>query len=143
MATAVYRARLGACGVLAAVFLCACGMYDYTIALPNGYRLVRLNADEVALVGPQGSISSASIDPTVDGYAVVGALVIGHASPPPDSSHARVRAPRKDPEFFIIDTRKETAWASGNREKWVASLRERGIADVPQLRQPSVWQSFF
>ena len=143
MATAACRGKVGACGVLAAILLCSCGMYDYTIALPNGYRIVRLNADEVVVVGREGSLDSASIDPTIDGYAVVGDLVVGHASPPPDSPHARVRVQRTKAEFFIVDTKSGTAWASSEREEWIASLHERGITGVPDLRPPSVWQTFF
>jgi len=122
--------------------LIACGMYDYKISLPNGYRIIRFNAYELGLFGPEGSTEEIQIAPTIDGYAVVGAIVAGHAEPPHQLPGAAVRAPRTSAEFFVIDTKSAYFWHGTDENEWAAELRTLGVTEPPPLKVPSVWDSF-
>jgi hypothetical protein len=116
-------------------------MYDYSISLPNGYRIIRFNADEFGLAGSEGTADAVGIDPTIDGYAVLGGVVAGHAEPPREFLGAGVPAPRMEAEFFVVDTRSGYVWQGTDRSAWLAELRKLGVNDPPLLKSPTFWDS--
>jgi hypothetical protein len=115
-------------------------MYDFEISLPNGYSIVRFNKNELALFGPEGSPQETRIDPTIDGYAIAGPIVFGHAEPPRKlpGSEAPMRTV---PEFFVVDTRDGHIWRGTDKDKWITELERLGVSDPPELRVPSLWDS--
>jgi len=73
------------------------------------------------------------IPATVDGYAVVGSLIIGH------TSLAR-EEPERDlskPGYFIIDTQSNGVKQSLDKNSWLESLKLLGIMGEPKLHRPS------
>lgn len=73
------------------------------------------------------------IEATIDGYAVVGSLVVGHASladHPPESESSK-------PGYFILDTQTHEAKQGLDKSSWLEALRAAGVPGEPKLHRPS------
>jgi hypothetical protein len=115
--------------LLSAVGTVSCG--DFSVELPGGYSLVRVYGQTVLISGPshQGVVIEASID----GYAVIGSLVVGHAriaDQPPESEYSK-------PGYFILDTHTHEAKQGLEKSSWLEALRAAGIPTEPKLHRPS------
>jgi hypothetical protein len=106
----------------------SCG--DYSVQLPGGYSLVRVYGQTVLISHfAEGVVIGASID----GYAVVGSLIVGHtklADQPPESEYSK-------PGYFIIDTQTHDSKQGLDKTNWLKSLKAAGISVEPNLHRPS------
>ncbi len=106
----------------------SCG--DYSVQLPGGYSLVRVYGQTVLISRPgEGVVIEASID----GYAVVGSLIVGHvrlADHPPESDYSKLG-------YFIIDTQTHEAKQGLDKSSWLQALRVAGVTGEPKLDRPS------
>jgi len=106
----------------------SCG--DYSVLLPGGYSLVRVYGQTVLISHPgEGVVIEASID----GYAVVGSLIVGHtrlADHPPESDYSK-------PGYFIIDTQTHEAKQGLDKSSWLKALKAAGVPGEPKLHRPS------
>ena len=106
----------------------SCG--DFSVHLPGGYSLVRVYGQTVLISRPgEGVVIEASID----GYAVVGSLIVGHtklADHPPESDYSK-------PGYFIIDTQTHEAKQGLDKSSWLKALKAAGVSDEPKLHRPS------
>lgn len=109
------------------------GCWDYSTKLPNGYRLVRLNSNEIAVVLPNNGIL---IDPDVREYSIVGDVIVGFAGVP-KSLPQQPAPPRKEAGYFIVNTESGEMWDSLPKEAWLERLRLLGIQGEPELKRPS------
>jgi hypothetical protein len=120
-----------ACSILLVLTALACG--DYSVELPNEYELVRFNAFESGIVMPDGTLV---VEPTIDEYAVVGDMVLGHAEIP--RSLPNQEAPlRTVSGYFFLDTATGQLRDGLERTAWVSELEGKGITDLPELAAPS------
>ena len=106
----------------------SCG--DYSVQLPGGYSLVRVYGQTVLISRPgEGVVIEASID----NYAVVGSLIVGHsrlADQPPESEYSK-------PGYFIIDTQTHEAKQGLDKSSWLKALKAAGVSGEPKLHRPS------
>jgi|SRR5438445_2733995 len=103
---------------------------DYAIRLPGGYSLVRIYSGTVVISHPDIGIV---VEANVDGYAVVGSLVVGHvslASRDPEQEFSK-------PGYFVLNTRTHETKQSLDKAAWLESLRAAGILGEPKLNKPS------
>jgi hypothetical protein len=112
------------------------GCWDYSVRLPNGFRLVRLNGAERVIVLPDNRVL---IDPDVRKYAVVNEVVVGFAEiPEPLPQFPKEPPPaRQKAGYFIVDTKSAKVWDGTSKEAWLAQLRVLGIEREPHLKRPS------
>jgi len=90
---------------------------DYEIPLPNGYILARISPGEFVIVAPDRR--HIVVGPTVDEYAVMGDVVVGH-----------VRASNGKQSYFIIDSRNVKVDDGLSREDWIRKLAMYRISGV-------------
>jgi hypothetical protein len=107
----------------------SCG--DYSVQLPGGYSLERVYGQTVLISRPyhEGVIINAS----VDDYAVVGRLIVGHvrlADQAPESDYSK-------PGYFIIDTQTNEAKQGLDKNSWLQALKDAGVSGEPKLHRPS------
>lgn len=115
----------------AAVSLLISGCWDYSVDLPNGFRLVRMNAVEIGIVAPDGTFA---VDPHIERYTVVeGGIVTGFASP----QHRDFPTPRTREGYFVVDTQFQHCWDDLSEDEWRSVLRELGIDSERELHAPS------
>ncbi len=112
---------------------------DYSISLPDGYSLDRVNAAEVVMLGPKPN-RSLLINSNIDGYKVLNRIVIGHVSLP--------QLPAEDtkdsiPGFFILDIQSGEVQQGLPEPVWLDSLRKYGITKKPSLHKPSRFDQMF
>lgn len=74
----------------------ACG--DYSVRLPNNYELIRVYAGAVLIGAPEGGVR---IEANIDGYKVLGDLVVGHVTV---AEHSPEKEMSK-PGYFILNTK--------------------------------------
>ena len=111
--------------------LSACG--DYSIRLPGGYSLVRVYSGAVLIAGDH--TRGVVIDPNVEGYAVLGDLVVGRVNTPGNLTDEDMSA--SVPGYFILNTKAHTVRKGLVRQTWLDSLKELGITAEPRLSNPS------
>ena len=104
--------------VILSISLSGCG--DYSKKLPNGYSLVSQYSGSVGLSGPGGGVIEAY--PTIDGYQVIGEIVVGHV----DTQNG----------YFILDTRKRILNDKLSKKDWLDMLKSYGINEEPRLKKP-------
>lgn len=128
----VYINRLKKVNLYLYVFLLlgvtACG--DYSVSLPNGYTLVSVYSGAVLINHRNEGIA---VEANIDGYQVIGDLVVGH-------SIGAELLPEKDlskPGYFILDTRTHKVIQALDRTAWLSNLTRLGISKVPVLNKPS------
>ena len=116
------------------LLLAACfGCGDYEVALPNGYKLVRMGRNKVVILLPD--FAGTAISPTVRQYAVLSDVVTGYAEPPPPSLNPGSEEPELK-GYFVVDTASGKTWVGLERATWLERLREFGISDEPKLIRP-------
>jgi hypothetical protein len=116
--------------LLGTIVVCTISCGDYAIQLPRGYSLVRVYSGTLEISRPDRGMV---IPATVDRYAVIGSLIIGH------TSLAR-EEPERDlskPGYFIIDTQSDGVKQGLDKNSWLESLRLVGIMSEPKLHSPS------
>jgi hypothetical protein len=107
----------------------SCGA-EYPVELPGSYQLDQVHSGAVAITHPATGIV---IYASVDGYAVVGSVIVGHVS-------QAKRDPEREfsrPGYFIIDTRTNDAKQGLDKNSWLESLRSLGVMSEPKLHKPS------
>lgn len=104
--------------------------FDYSIPLPGCYELVSIYSGAVVLCGPDHVCIS---EPTVDGYAVYGDVILVHASANQDF-HTHVG-------YFVVDTKTGKKLTDLNERDYLAALRGYGIKRAPLLHRPSRWRA--
>jgi hypothetical protein len=114
-----------------AALLSGCGSGDYERQLPNGYYLMRTNANTVA-IWSQNRQPSLAVPPRIIKIAVLGNLIIGET----EYSQASELAEQSITGFFILDTGTNFVKTGLSNEQWRAQLRERGVKSIPQLTEP-------
>jgi hypothetical protein len=111
-----------------AIMLTACG--DYSIRLPHGYGLTQTHGGTVLIEGPDHRLV---VGANVDGYGVLGDLVVGHVSLaeyPPDQEDSR-------PGYFILNTKRHEVKEAIEKNAWLDALRAAGVSEEPRLSKPS------
>lgn len=106
----------------------ACG--DYSVRLPNNYQLVSVYAGAVLIGAPEGGTR---IEANIDGYKVLGDLVVGHVT-------AAEHSPEKEmskPGYFILNTKTHEAEQGLDKKAWLNALQVQGICGEPSLGKPS------
>ena len=106
----------------------ACG--DYSVSLPGGYSLVRIYAGAVLISHAEKGVV---IEANIDGYKVIGGLVVGHviaAELPPEKAFSK-------PGYFILNTQTHEIKQGLNKKDWLDSLQSLGIHGEPHLGKPS------
>ena len=109
------------------------GGWSFEIGLPGGYSLARISGSDVVLCSPP--MSEVVLGPEIDGYAVYGRIVVGHAT------YSSTYRGESTPGYFLLDTK--TGWLrSGlSEEQWMRLLRKCGIKGRPHLWRPT-WPRF-
>lgn len=123
------------CAVLLLLALAAMGCGDYRVDLPGGYQIVKIYRDTYQLVraGAPGAARSVLVGPSVDRYAVIKGLIVGHvewraSDPNFDSQERGYFAVR------IADGRIEKALSE---EQWRRLLANWGVEQAPELHRPT------
>jgi hypothetical protein len=117
-------------GSLAALLGGCNGCSDYSVGLPNGYRLARNSAESTDIFKSSTRIE-ATVPPNIIELNVQGDLVFGQAVHSPMASRKSVAG------YFILDTKHERAQVGLTKEKWLAELKKFGISEEPKLKKPS------
>ena len=121
-----------------AILLGGCGLQygsgDYTIMLPGGYKLVRANDVDVVIGRANGDVV---ITQTINGYAVVESLIVGHVTAPQEADRWEYRDLPSG--FFVLDTSKGGGepLQGLDKQRWLEVLRSKGVASEPMLQRPS------
>lgn len=115
--------------VLTMVFsMSACG--DYSVRLPNNYELIRVYAGAVLIGAPEGGVR---IEANIDGYKVLGDLVVGHVT-------VAEQSPEKEmskPGYFIVNTKTHEVKQGLDKKAWLDALKAQGVNSEPSLGKPS------
>jgi hypothetical protein len=112
----------------ALISMSACG--DYSIRLPGGYCLVRIYAGAVLISHGEKGVA---IDANIDGYEVIGDLVVGHviaADLPPEKTFSK-------PGYFILNTKSNEITQGLDKKVWLDSVQALGVHGEPRLSKPS------
>mgnify|MGYP000294716043 CR=1 FL=1 len=102
---------------------------DYAITLPNNYSLVRVYSGAVLIAHDKDGVV---VEANVDGYAIVGSLIVGH------SSKAEME-PERDlskPGYFVLDTVSHSVIQGLDKKNWLTQLGGHGILTEPVLIRP-------
>ena len=114
----------------------ASGWCDYDAKLPNGYKLVRTNADSLFIVAPttfQRTVYSGwAIPSKIVRINVYGSLVVGELVFSANADMGR----SGPPGFFILDTGKHTVQLGLDKQTWLSSLNNLGIKKKVSLKSP-------
>lgn len=102
------------------------GIVDYSLALPNGYRLIRTSASIFTIAGPDNSIV---IEPKIDKYGVNGKFVIGKASYCEDD-------PDSVAGYFVVDTSSGLIQKGLNEEELLNMLGANKMQRIRLERPP-------
>lgn len=106
----------------------ACG--DYSVRLPGNYALIRVYAGAVLIGAPEGGTR---IEANIDGYKVLGDLIVGHVT-------AAELSPEKEmskPGYFILNSKTHEAKHALDKKAWLDALRALGVNSEPKLSKPS------
>lgn len=118
-------------GLLAVVVGCG---GDYSIELPNSYKLTIFSAYKAGILGPDNRLV---VPPHVVEYSVLRDLVVGRVEIPKELDGAP--SVRRIPGYFILDTQTGVALDSLSEPDWVEQLTQRGITTVPELDRPTMF----
>lgn len=129
--------------ILIAAALVGCSS-DYRKHLPNGYVLVRTNANTKAIFVPSGPdqknpthpVDGVAVAALIDRITVHGDLVLGQTVASPSSE-------LRDFErvgFFILDTKSGGVQSGLSEQQWIHELSSLGIeSNQLTLRSPDAW----
>jgi hypothetical protein len=122
---------------LVSLLLVACG--DYTIALSDGYQLMRTSGGgEFILLSPQNAGGEVLVGPSVTAYRDLQGLVVGRVENPVGGGGHGYRL-----GYFIVDkTGATVSWGLSRRE-WEDRLREHGVAESVNLKKPNRFHAWF
>lgn len=109
--------------------LVGCGG-NFRIALPNGYEMMSEYTGQVWILGPDGRDVVAA---TVDGYAVIDSVVVGHVS----LGLGRSAKNYSKPGYFVLDTKTGQVVQGMDKKEWLARLKDLGVTTAPQLHTPA------
>jgi len=115
--------------ITAVLVMYACGG-DYSVRLPGGYALTRVHAGAVVIHHPEKGIV---VDANIDGYKVLGDIVVGHvimADRTPDNAYSK-------PGYFFVITKTHEVKQGLGKKAWIESLQKLGISSEPNLSKPS------
>jgi hypothetical protein len=104
------------------------GCTDYNVKLPNGYELIRTNADTVIIYVPKGGFV---IPPKITALNKHQDLVFGKAERSDASDIPCVEG------FFFLNTKTGEKHVGMDKAAWLELLRKHGIEKGPTLRKPS------
>ena len=126
---ALFVAGIVTLGLVAATILLTVMSWkpNFTVSLPNGYKLVQFSGSDVGLGNPQMGLT---VSPVIDGYSVVGDLVVGHVRKG-RSGWASV------PGYFVLDTSNGAVHSGLTKKRWKSLLLDYGVRQVPSLRRPT------
>ena len=115
------------------LLLCGCFLHpDYSIALPNGYKLSRIWKGAHTIVNERNFLV---VGLTVQKYAVVGNIVTGYVS---DENMADVpETLRGKTGYFVLDTATANLQDGLGEDKWRNVLELHNITSLPALKTPS------
>lgn len=114
--------------LMAAFSMSACG--DYSIRLPGNYALTRVYAGAVLINHPEKGVV---IDANIDGYKVLGDLVVGHVTVAEESPEKEM----SKPGYFIVNTKTHEVKQGLDKKAWLDALQAHGIGNEPNLGKPS------
>ena len=120
--------QLALLGLLCLV--CGCGGNDFTVDLQNGYRLWKMNANEVYIAQPGDSLI---IGPKIVLLNTEEEYIFGFVERPQRYSNLV----EITPGYFLVDTKNNT-WEKGlSKDAWLIRLKTCGISSEPELRRPT------
>jgi hypothetical protein len=114
------------------------GWNDYSVLLPNGYKLVRTNDLSIFIFRPhlaEGTVveKAAVVPPKIVALNISDDIVFGRTEDAPGADDWG----RATPGFFILDTKNHKIQLGLDKDKWLVSLRALGINEEPTLEKPS------
>lgn len=112
-------------GLPLAYFMCR--GWDYRIALPRGYELVRVYSGNVGICSSQ---TIEIIGPNIERYAVLGNVVVGYVT------GLRQFEQVEKTGYFILDTKTSRVQTGLTEKQWLAHLKKAGISKKPRLKRP-------
>jgi hypothetical protein len=123
--------RLRTASLLFIVLFAGCNS-DYTIALPNGYFLARVQAGAFGVCRPDKRIVIESKQGIH--LAVINTVVAGEID---------VNAEPKSPaRHFVVDTKENKVWDNLTYQEYLRRLKEIGVSAPPALTTPSRHTNF-
>ena len=124
--------------VLAALATASCGgPFGYSIALPNGYLLVREHSGSLGVVDPRSRVV---VGPSQYGIVVpvVGDLVVGNL----DTEEDAFGVPPVPDRYFVVDTKSGAVESELSYDQYRHALVARGIGAPPTLVRPNKMTRF-
>lgn len=113
---------------------CATARSDFAVVLPNGYQIVRGNADEMQIVKNYGRVV---VPGPIATYVVSRGVVTGLVQP---SEAAPQKAASRSGEakqgYFVLDTRTGEAAVGLSEADWNARLKALGLPPSPYMTPP-------
>jgi hypothetical protein len=114
------------------------GPSHYNIKLVNGYRVVKINADEIFIFPPDSVHFSVydghwAVPPKVTGINLLNEIVFGKI----ERSSNAYPGPQGQPGFFILDTKNHKVKLGMDKENWQRELKSFGISGELLLKKPS------
>ena len=111
---------------------------DYSINLPNGYEIVRTNANEIVIASSKPG-EGIVVSSYIDSYAVFENIATGHVT---RKGYSLEHREYSVPGYFILDMKSGGAQQGLSEEEWISSLLKHEITKRPNLRKPSRLDSF-
>lgn len=109
---------------------CGCGGNDFTVDLQNGYRLWKMNANEVCIAQPDNSLI---IGPKIVLMNTDKEYIFGLVEHPQRYSGLLDITSG----YFLVDTKNNT-WEKGlSKDAWSIRLKACGISYEPELKRPT------
>ena len=121
-------------GLCCGIFF-GCHPTDYSVQLPNGYSVVRVNSDKLLIADARPVVV---VPPSVKEMGVTGNLVYGRVSRPSvlDPNLKTITG------YFVVDTRTGGVMLGMEENAWLRRLRDSGINERPILRRPTRFAKF-
>lgn len=122
-----------ACLLSSLVFMClccGCGGNDFAVGLQNGYRLWKMNANEVYLAKPDDVLV---IGPKIVLLNTDKEFIFGLVERP-ERTHANMEI---IPGYFLVDTKTHTLEKGLSKDAWLIRLKACGISGEPDLKRPT------
>jgi hypothetical protein len=124
------------CVLLSVTMLTGCGGCDYSVDLPNGYRLVRTNSPTIMIFAPDSApewLHGLVVPAKITGLNDTNGIVYGRVEQSPDSDMGLTQTPG----YFVLDTKTNGVWLGLGEENWRGILKDRGVERPRALVRPS------